>query len=112
MLRNVTAQNLPESFVKAYREKSPNPEMWENFVLASKAMWLHNVWIPKSKLKDIKSRILVLFGDRDPYIPFEHGIEIHNAILNSEFCVLPNTQHNVYNDPELVNPILINFFSR
>ncbi len=65
-----------------------------------------------SKLKDIKSRILVLFGDRDEFIPLEHGIEIYKAIPESEFCVLPSTHHNVYNNPEKVNHILINFLSR
>lgn len=111
MLRGVTPQNLPPSFELRYKEKSPNPEMWEKFVSNSKTMWLEEVWIPKSKLKDIKSRTLILFGDRDPYIPFEHGFEIYNAIPKSEFCVLPNTQHNVYTDPDLVNSILINFLS-
>lgn len=112
MLRSVTPRNLPESFELTYKEKSPNPDMWEIFVSNSKAMWLQDVWIPKSKLKDIKSRTLILFGDRDPYIPFEHGIQIYNAIPKSEFCVLPNTLHNVFNDPEIVNSILINFLSQ
>lgn len=112
ILRNITPQNLPENMVKAYKEKSPSPEMWEKFVLASKAMWMNNVWIPKSKLKDIKSQVLILYGDRDEFIPLEHALEIYNLIPGSELCVLPNTNHNVYNSPELVNPILIYFLSR
>lgn len=109
ILRNITPQNLPESFAREYREKSPNPEMWEQFVLDSKAMWLQNVWIPKSKLKNIKSRILILYGDRDEVIPLEHGIEIYNLISKSELCILPNTGHNVYNNPEIVDDIIIMF---
>ncbi len=112
MLKSITTQNLPANYERAYKEKSPNPEMWEKFVFASKAMWLQNIWISKPKLKDIKSRTLILFGDRDPYIPFEHGIEIYKMIPESEFCVLPNTVHDIYNDPGIVNSILINFLSR
>lgn len=112
ILKNVTPQNLPESFARGYREKSPNPEKWEQFVLASKAMWMQNVWIPKSKLKNIKSRILILYGDRDEFIPLEHGIEIYNLIPGSELCILPNTYHNVYRNAELSNNIVRNFLAR
>ncbi len=112
MLKNVTPQNLPESFKKAYMEKSPNPEKWEQFVLASKAMWMNNVWIPKSKLKDIKSQILILYGDRDEFIPLEHALEIYNLIPGSELCILPDTGHNVYNNAEIVIGIVVNFLSK
>jgi pimeloyl-ACP methyl ester carboxylesterase len=111
ILSNITPKNLPESFARGYREKSPNPEKWEQFVSDLKMMWLQNVWIPKSKLKNIKSRILILYGDRDEFIPLEHGLEIYKLIPGSELCILPNTYHSVYKDAALVTPILINFLS-
>ena len=69
---------LPEEFAISYRAKSPNPDDWEKFVYASKKMWLNEVWIPKELLPKIECKVLVLFGDRDQFIPLSHSFEIHD----------------------------------
>lgn len=112
ILKNASPHNMPQNMVESYKHKSPNPDKWEQFVFESKEMWLQDNWIPKHKLKNIQSRTLILLGDRDEFIPIAHGVEIYHAITNSEFCVLPNTHHNIYNRPDLVNPVVINFLKK
>ena len=112
MLQNFSPELLPEEFAIAYREKSPNPDQWENFIYASKRMWLDDIWIPEELISNLTCKVLVLFGDSDPFIPLNHTVEIHNKLRNSELCILPDIGHEVFSNPELVNPIIMNFLSK
>jgi pimeloyl-ACP methyl ester carboxylesterase len=111
MLRTIRPDMLPEQMAVAYKEKSPNPDRWEEFVYFSKDMWLQDVWIPEDILPGIETDVLILFGDRDQYVPLEHALEIYRALPLSELCVLPDLQHDVFKHPKLVQPVLIDFLS-
>ena len=111
MLQSMSPEILPEEFAVSYKNKSPNPEHWEKFVYDSKDMWLQDVWIPKDILPQINCKSLILFGDRDPFIPLRHTIDIYDTLPNSALFILPNTGHNIFDNPELVNPVLINFLT-
>ena len=111
MLQNFSPEILPEEYATSYKKKSPNPNHWEEFVYNSKEMWLQDVWIPKEILPKIESKVLVLFGDRDPFIPLNHSIEIYNDLPNGELCILPNTYHDIFNDSKISNEILLTFLS-
>lgn len=107
--RTVTPEKIPEEFALSYKSKSPNPESWEEFVYVSKEMWLQDVWIPEEVLPDIKSKVLILSGDRDPFFTLEHSIEIYQSLHQSELRILPDTGHDVFQFPKLVKPILMKF---
>lgn len=109
MLKSITPEILPENFAISYRNKSPNPDHWEKFVYNSKEMWLQEVWIPQEILPNTNCKVLILFGDRDQFIPLSHAIDIHAALPNSELCILPKIYHDIFSNPELINPVLINF---
>ena len=111
MLQSISPEILPEDFATSYKEKSPNPQDWTKFVYASKKMWLNEVWIPEEILPTIDCKVLVLFGDRDQFIPLSHALEIYRELPNSELCVLPNVYHDIYSNPEKTNPILIKFLT-
>jgi len=111
MLQNISPETLPEEFATSYKNISPNPDHWEDFVYNSKEMWLQDIWIPLEILPKIKSKVLVLFGDRDQFIPLNHSIDIYNNLPNSELCVLPNMYHDIFNNSKTTNPILIKFLS-
>ena len=83
---------------------------WKRYITEIKTMWLEEQYFPKSVLESIKISTLIVYGDRDMY-SLEHGIEIHNAIKNSQFCVIPNCSHDVfYEKPEIITKIAIDFF--
>lgn len=54
--------------------------------------------------------VMIVLGDRDDII-VEHGLEMHRLIKGSQFCILPNTTHEVFSEkPDLINKIAIDFF--
>ena len=100
------------SWVKNYQSAAYDGNDWRDFVLDVKKMWSEKVYVPIEKVKKIKSRFLIVLGDRD-LITIEHGIEMYNSITGGEFLVLPNTSHDVFNEqPELVNKIAIEFLTK
>lgn len=100
------------SWVKDYQSAAYDGNDWRDFILDVKKMWSEKVMVPIEKVKKIRSRFLIVLGDRD-MITIEHGIEMYNSITGSEFLVLPNTSHDVFNEqPELVNKIAIEFLTK
>ena len=106
MLRSFSPEILPPVWEETYRRKSPNPDYWEQFVYDSKDMWLQEVWIPEDILPGISSGVLVLFGDRDPFIPLEHTLKIYNAIPGSQLCIMPGAAHDVFNAENVIQFLL------
>jgi pimeloyl-ACP methyl ester carboxylesterase len=65
----------------------------------------------KSIYDRINIPVMIVLGDRDDIIT-EHGLEMHRLIKNSQFCVMPNTSHEVFTEkPKLINKIALDFFN-
>ena len=111
LLQSTSPEILPKHFAISYKNKSPNPEHWEKFVYDIKEMWLQEVWIPLEILPQLNCKTLILLGDRDPFVPLSHAIDIYDKLPNGELFILPNTYHNIFDNPKLVNPVLINFLT-
>lgn len=82
-----------QDWIKHYQKLSP--KKWTRYISEVGQMWFKDEYFPKSDLEAIKIPTLVIYGDRDMYT-LEHGIEIKNAIKNSQFCVIPNCSHQVF----------------
>jgi pimeloyl-ACP methyl ester carboxylesterase len=94
-------------WIKYYQKLSSKD--WKRYVNEARRMWFQEQYFPKTDLEAIKTPTLVVYGDNDMYT-LEHGIEIHNAIKNSQFCVIPNCSHEVFGDkPEIISQISIDF---
>lgn len=99
------------NWITYYKKLAPITNDWKKYVLESKEMWFQEQYFPKSDLESIKTPTLIIYGDHDMYT-IEHGTEIHNAIRNSQFCVIPNCSHDVFEDkPELITKIAIDFLN-
>jgi pimeloyl-ACP methyl ester carboxylesterase len=67
-------------------------------------------YFPTSVYDSINIPVMIVLGDRD-MISIEHGLEMYRLIKNSQYCVLPNTTHEVFTErPDLINKIAIDFF--
>ena len=114
-LKNWTDANWIEknwsNWVNYYKKTAPKTNDWKSYVKEVKDMWFQEQYFPKSDLESIKTPTLVTYGDNDMYT-LEHGIEIHNAITNSQFCVIPNCSHDVFEEkPQLITKIVFDFLS-
>ncbi|MFV8353870.1 alpha/beta fold hydrolase [Flavobacterium sp. XS2P14] len=104
------AQNWP-NWVKYYKNTAPKNNDWKRYINEIKDMWFQEQYFPKSHLENIKIPTLIVYGDNDMYT-LEHGIEIHNAIKNSQFCVIPNCSHDVFAEkPELMTNLTFDFLN-
>jgi pimeloyl-ACP methyl ester carboxylesterase len=103
---NWIEKNWPH-WIKYYQKLSSKD--WKRYVTEARQMWFQEQYFPKTDLEAIKMPTLVVYGDNDMYT-LEHGIEIHKAIKNSQFCVIPNCSHEVFGDkPEIISRISIDF---
>jgi len=94
-----------------YRSLYPGRD-WRKFFIDINKMWSQKIYFPASVLEGIKVPVMIVLGDRE-IITLEHGIEMHNLIKGSQFCVLPNTSHRVFHErPKLINEIAIDFFQK
>ena len=87
------------------------PRDWKKLVNGLNAMWYqHEDYFSKSVYGHIRVPVMIVLGDRDDII-VEHGLEMHRLIKNSQFCILPNTSHEVFSEkPNMINKIAIDFF--
>ena len=103
-------KNWP-NWVNYYKKTAFKTNDWKKYVTEIKDMWFQEQYFPKSDLESIKIPTLITYGDNDMYT-LEHGIEIHNAINKSQFCVIPNCSHDVFEEkPELITKITMDFLN-
>lgn len=84
---------------------------WKKFMNSSNAMvYQKESYFHDSLYERINIPVIIVLGDRDD-IRVEHGLAMHRHIKGSQFCILPNTTHEVFSErPELINTIAIEFF--
>jgi pimeloyl-ACP methyl ester carboxylesterase len=98
-----------EKDIKWYNTLTPKKD-WRKMATNLNLMWYGREYFPLSVYDSIKIPTMIVLGDRDD-ISIEHGLEMHRLIKNSQYCVLPNTTHEVFAErPDLINKIAIDFF--
>jgi len=66
--------------------------------------------LSRELLGKIRSRVLVMAGDRDA-IRLEHTVALYHTIPDARLCILPSTGHGTFIErPAWVNPIVQRFF--
>jgi pimeloyl-ACP methyl ester carboxylesterase len=88
------------------------PRDWKKFKTDIDKMTFQKQYFPATVFENIHIPVLFVMGDKD-MILLEHGIEMHRLTKNSQFCVLPNTTHAVFEErPDLINKIAMDFFQK
>lgn len=83
---------------------------WTKMVSNMNRMVYAREYFPTRVYESINVPVMLVLGDRD-MISIEHGLEMYRLIKNSQYCVLPNTTHEVFSErPNLINEIAIDFF--
>ena len=60
----------------------------------------------------ISTPLLIVWGKKDPWLAPSFGEQLHREIPASVFSILPDTGHNPHQErPDLVNPLLVEFFT-
>jgi len=56
----------------------------------------YNSTMTNEQLKRIKSRVLIIVGDDDPFVPLEIVMNVRNLLQNSDLLILPNSGHGAH----------------
>jgi pimeloyl-ACP methyl ester carboxylesterase len=95
--------------IEWYNTLTPKKD-WRKMVNNLNKMVYDKEYFPTSVYDRINIPVMIVLGDRD-MISVEHGLEMSRRIKNSQYCVLPNTTHDVFAErPDLINKIAIEFF--
>lgn len=113
------SQLSPETIEKQYQwwldphlERTPQKDKWKKFIQDFAMMCTTPEIVSESKLKSIRTKVLIVQGDNDIVKP-EHAVELHQSIKGSQFCIIPAASHFVlFEKPELLNLIAIEFFEK
>lgn len=99
-----------KELIERYTNMLPRKD-WKKYLNDANAMvYQKESYFSDSIYRRINIPIMIVLGDRDD-ITIEHGLEMHRLIKNSQFCILPNTTHEVFAQrPDLINKIAIDFF--
>ena len=95
--------------IEHYMKKLPRD--WKKQVSdLNKMVYQKESYFSDSIYQRITIPLMIVLGDKDEII-VEHGLEMHRMIKGSQFCVLPNTTHEVFSErPDLINKIALEFF--
>ena len=63
------------------------------------------------ELRQIKLPVLLVYGDRDVFVPADHAVAIHRQLPDSRLFIVPNSPHPVMvSQPALFNLAAANFY--
>jgi pimeloyl-ACP methyl ester carboxylesterase len=94
--------------IEWYNTLTPKKD-WRKMFSNMNRMVYAKEYFPTSVYDGINIPVMIVIGDRD-MISIEHGLEMYRLIKNSQYCVLPNTTHEVFTErPDLINKIAIDF---
>lgn len=101
-------EKVNKAMIAEYMKKLPRD--WKKYQHDLDKMVYAKEYFPDSIYSRIHIPVMIVLGDQD-MISIEHGNEMHQKIKGSQFCVLPNTTHEVFSErPELINKIAMDFF--
>lgn len=98
--------------IEDYLHNSPTPRDWRKYSLDIHELWHKEVYFSSKILEGIKVPVMIVVGDKDD-VTLEHAIDMHRRIKGSQFLVLPNTTHMVFEERrDLITKIATDFFLR
>jgi pimeloyl-ACP methyl ester carboxylesterase len=100
--------SINEKDIAWYNTLTPKKD-WKILVDNMNRMVYAKEYFPTSTYERINIPVMIVLGDRD-MISIEHGQEMYRLIKNSQYCVLPNTTHEVFAErPDLISKIAFDF---
>lgn len=101
-----------EYWLKDFMKLSPNKNNWQKSYMQLKNMWVTKEVISDDHLRKIKSKFLIVYGDRD-VTKLEHGLHIYRTIPGGQLTILPNTSHMVFIEkPALISNLIHDFLRK
>jgi len=106
------SEEFKEYWLKDFLKLSPNKASWQKSYVQLRDMWVTKEVISDDHLSKIKSKFLIVYGDRD-VTKLEHGLHLYRTIKGSQLTILPNTTHFVFSEkPNLISNLIVDFLGK
>lgn len=106
------SEEFKEYWLKDFLKLSPNKATWQKSYVQLRDMWVTKEVISDDHLSKIKSKFLIVYGDRD-VTKLEHGLHLYRTINGSQLTILPNTTHFVFSEkPNLISNLIGDFLGK
>ena len=95
--------------IELYNTLIPKKD-WKKMFNNENMMVYKKEYFPNTIYDSINIPVMIVLGDRD-MISLGHGLEMYKLLKNSQYCVLPNTTHDVFSEKsDLISKLAISFF--
>jgi len=79
-------------------------------VLLSSSRNLSKFKVLENYLEKINKKCLIIWGEKDPWLPVKYAYEINKKIRDSKLIIIPEAGHVPHEEkPEIVNEAIVNF---
>ena len=90
-----TKKNMPQ-LVELLRAAHPKgPDYWITLLEQLSREFIEPTLPSIDNLRKIAAPSLIIWGDRDQFLPVELAVELYHLIPNAELAVVPNADHSV-----------------
>ncbi len=108
-----TEKAMPDLVAMIRSAHAQGPEHWKMLFRQLSYEMMEPTLPSPDDLRKISSPTLIIWGDRDQFLPIENAIELYRLIANAELAVVPGANHFVcLTHPELFARLVTNFLLR
>ncbi len=87
-------KEAPE-FVKERKALMPEQARWNEFIEKLTTMWEHPDYLTKAQVTAIPIPVLIIAGDKDPYVSAERNIQLYRLLPEASLSLIPGCEHVV-----------------
>ncbi len=90
-----TQQVIPDLIALWQRTHTQFPDHWLRLLERQSHLMLNPPLLTVEDLATIDAPTLIIWGDRDQFLPVEQAVEVYRAIPNAQLAIIPNADHFV-----------------
>jgi pimeloyl-ACP methyl ester carboxylesterase len=90
----------------------PQPERFGELLEKLKQVWLAETFMSETKVRSIKSKVLIAGGDNDEYYRVENFTYLFNIINGAKLAIIPSCTHvGLLERPAIINDYVLPFLN-
>jgi len=88
-------QTIPEMIADWQQKHTQFPDHWLRLLERQSHLMFDPPLLSKADLAAIDVPTLVIWGDRDQFLPVEQAVELYRALPDAQLAIIPNADHSV-----------------
>jgi len=88
-------QAIPDLIAEWQQTHAQFSDHWLRLLERQSHLMLNPPLMPSADLAAIEAPTLIIWGDRDQFLPVEQAVEVYRALPNAQLAIIPNADHFV-----------------